>query len=148
MAVMIAQMLAWHHPPIRLSINPKLSLKSNNSSFCTSLLFSRFNALQFMQFYDIHLLFFGHRVPCCHGVLFSLYLSHKSCHFMLHLLSPSHRNTHGLHSVNLLCDISAKINHSCIKNLVILLWWGINIIAFGLGLSAFYTLEKVVDIAI
>ena len=66
---------------LELRIKYELSLKRSNPSFCSSLIHEELDVLLFMQFCHLHLLFSGHGIPDCLGLLLTLYLPHKGCHF-------------------------------------------------------------------
>ena len=72
---------------LRLSINPELGLKDTNSSLCALLLGGRLDALLFLQFSDLHLMFSVYRVPNGLGVLIMFNLPHGECHFRLQWLT-------------------------------------------------------------
>ena len=121
---------------LRMRISPKLSLKGSSPSICTWLLVCLLDALSFMKFPNLHLLFSGCRILDCIGILLTLYFPHAWHHFGVCQLTSGLGNIDELQINVLLGDHLAKVRHSNIKILSKLLWLGPDKIDHCLQLSA------------
>ena len=128
--------LSWHHPPLAVP-------QKQQSTLGTSVLLDEFDALLFMQFSHLHLLFSGHGVPDCPGVLITHYFPCEGSHLGLCWLTFGLHNMDGLHWIALLYDHLAKIRHCCVKICAIFFFLGYDNIDCCLWLNTLDSLERV-----